>query len=71
VNDLTGPVPYTLREASEYLRPAMTEHQLRNIIASLPGFPDAIGRRPTGGRPEREYDLADIQELHAALRRWL
>ncbi len=69
-NELTGPIPCTLSEAAGFLNPAMSEEQLRGIIAHLPNF-RPVGTQPTGGRPARLYDLPDVQELHNAVRRWL
>jgi hypothetical protein len=69
---ITPAVPWSLGEAAEWLRPRVTERQLTRIASQLPGFLAlSIGTRPTGGRPERVWDMADIQELHADLRRWL
>jgi hypothetical protein len=68
--ELNGPVPYTLADAAAWLRPPMTAEQLTGIVRWLPGL-KPCGTQPTGGRPVNVYDLADLQELHADLRRWL
>jgi len=64
-------VQWTLRDAAEWLCPAVTEEQLRRIAQQLPGFQPIGRRRPTKGRPTDVYDAADVIELHSAVRRWL
>jgi len=67
---LARPVPWTLEDASGFLRPPVTTEQLKRIVGQLPRL-EPIGTRPTRGRPAVVYEAADLIELHDALRRWL
>lgn len=60
-------VALTLAEASEILRPAMSETQLAAIIRALRWQPDNWRQTGRKGHPRAVYDWGRICALHAAL----
>jgi hypothetical protein len=61
------PVAWTIEDAVRFLIPPMTMGEVQALVvaARIP----SIGwrRRPTGGRPPREYDAALIMRAHAGI----
>jgi len=61
---------WTIDEACAWLDPPITRRKLSNLISLLDV--ESVGVGPSsGGRPPKQYDVAEIMRLHAGVAEWL
>ena len=68
------PLGWTVADAREqFAKAGLPFDGLARVVSVLPGFRPvgAMPPGPNGGRRYAVYDIADMQQLHAVLSRWL